>query len=422
VRGLPSGWALASLGDVVSKARTDQQLIKGKLSPKPFDGAVPAYSASGQDVWCSEAGNIGPGIVLSAVGARCGKAFLADGEWTAIANTHAFSPNPGMSARFVWYLVNNEDFWVKGGTAQPFVKIKASLQRTVVVPPTAEQERIVAVIEEQFSRLDAGVALLQRAKQRLAQLSRLVLWSAFPANWPTRPLVELTDPLRPICYGILKPKTVGSLVIPYVEVRSIQNGRIEVDRLHRTTQELHDEFRRSELCAGDVVLAVRGSFDRAAVVPPELTGGNVSRDVARIAPKSMLDSTFLAHYLGGPHAAAFFARAARGVGVRGVNIGDLRKMPVPIPSKRRQQQAVTEIERILSVIAAMTTEIDTALRRARTLRRSVLEQAFTGRLVYQDSNDGPASALLEDIAAKRDSSNRQKPTKGRGQRQRKVAA
>jgi type I restriction enzyme S subunit len=205
-------------------------------------------------------------------------------------------------------------------------------------------------------------------------------------------------------------------------VRSIQNGRIEVDRLHRTTQELHDEFRRSELCVGDVVLAIRGSFDRAAVVPPELTGGNVSRDVARIAPKSMLHSAFLAYYLGGPHAAAFFSRAARGVGVRGVNIGDLRKMPVPVPSERQQQQTVARIEHTQSVIAAMTTEIDAALRRAQTLRSSILKQAFAGGLAYQDPADEPASTLLEAIVAKRDSSNGQKPTKARGQRLRKVTA
>ena len=59
-------------------------------------------------------------------------------------------------------------------------------------------------------------------------------------------------------------------MIPYVEVRSIRNGHIDTDALHRTTQTLHDEFRRSELRAGDVVLADTRSFDRAAVVPTDL--------------------------------------------------------------------------------------------------------------------------------------------------------
>ena len=43
------------------------------------------------------------------------------------------------------------------------------------VPPLAEQERIVAAIEEQFSRLDAGVAALERARQNLKRMRAAVL-------------------------------------------------------------------------------------------------------------------------------------------------------------------------------------------------------------------------------------------------------
>jgi len=40
----------------------------------------------------------------------------------------------------------------------------------LAVAPAAEQERIVAAIEEQFSRLDAGVAALERAQQNLRRM------------------------------------------------------------------------------------------------------------------------------------------------------------------------------------------------------------------------------------------------------------
>ena len=249
-------------------------------------------------------------------------------------------------------------------------------------------------------------------------MSRAVLWSAFKDTWPTKPLVQVTDAQRPICYGILKPKTTGDLVVPYVEVRSIDSGRIETAALPRTTLALHEEFKRSELRSGDVVLAIRGSWDRAAVVPPELDGANVSRDVARIAPEPELDPGFLSHYLASPRAVRFFAGAARGVGVRGVNIGDLRSMPVPVPSPGEQRKAVSEIERSLSLVASLEAEITAALRRSRSLRVSVLSAAFAGRLTTQDPNDEPASALLEQIAA---ALSGHKPTKAR-QCRRKVSA
>ena len=286
------------------------------------------------------------------------------------------------------------------------VTVKHLSSRTVQdiplpLPPLNEQRRIVAAIEEQLSRLDAADASLSQARRRLDAFRRAALVDGFNGSWPRVPLKEVTDEGRPICYGILKPKTVGDLRVPYVEVRSIKNGRVDVESLHRTTRALHDEFKRSELRAGDVVLAIRGSFDRAAVVPVQLEGANVSRDVARIAPLPVLDSSYLAHYLGGPVAYRYFARAARGVAVRGVNIGDLRTMPIPLPPLEEQKRIVAEVEKRLSVIDVMRASIERAERRSAALRRSILERAFRGELVPQDPSDEPASVLLDRIRAER---------------------
>jgi type I restriction enzyme S subunit len=48
----------------------------------------------------------------------------------------------------------------------------------VLLPPLAEQKRIVAAIEEQFSRLDFGVAALERARQNLRRMRAAVLQEA----------------------------------------------------------------------------------------------------------------------------------------------------------------------------------------------------------------------------------------------------
>jgi type I restriction enzyme S subunit len=227
------------------------------------------------------------------------------------------------------------------------------------------------------------------------------LSKAFSVDARYEQLGDITNQDRPICYGILKPKTTGELLVPYVEVRSIVRRKIDLAGLHRTTRELHAEFRRSELRAGDVVLAIRGSFDRAAVVPAALEGANVSRDVARIAPLPELDPTYLAYFLGSPAAFAAFTAAARGVAVRGVNIGDLRKLRVPMPSLDVQRRIVAEIDEHLSLIDALRAAVGSAQRRSAALRRAILERAFRGELVPQDPNDEPAAVLLERIRAER---------------------
>jgi type I restriction enzyme, S subunit len=334
--------------------------------------------------------------------------FDRAGEWAFSNHMTRLRPAVGLEPKFL--AIQLHFLWSRGlfqelcshHVNQASVSTRKLLEAVrVVVPPTEEQRRIVAAIEEQFSRLDAAHASINRARRNVKRMARAVLWSAFDTVWPRRPLVKLTDPARPICYGILKPKTSGDLTVPYVEVRSIRGGQVDLTSLRRTTEELHNEFRRSELHSGDVVLAIRGSFDRAAVVPAELEGANVSRDVARIAPTEVLNSRFLAYYLGGPHAYSYFARVARGVAVRGVNIGDLRTMPVPVPPPEEQQRVVAEVDQQLSILEAIDDEIERASRRAAALRRALLEQAFSGELVPQDPSDEPAFVLLERIAAER---------------------
>lgn len=349
---------------------------------------------------------------------------LCGGRGFGSTEFHVLRPASGINPDYILHYLLQQSVRrdaarnMKGTAGQLRVPTDYLKEHRIPVPPTGEQERIVGAVEEHLSRLDAAVAALESAQVKLRRMSRAVLWSTFKDTWKTKPLVEVTDSQRPICYGILKPKTTGMLVVPYVEVRSIKNGRIEAATLPRTTRALHMEFQRSELRSGDVLLAIRGSWDRAAVVPPELEGANVSRDVARIAPSELLDPAFLAYYLVSPRAGTFFAGAARGVGVRGVNIGDLRKMPVPTPSPSEQREAVSDIERSLSLVGSLEAEINAALRRSRSLRASVLGAAFAGGLVTQDPKDEPASVLLDRIAAE---ASNHKLTTAR-QRRRKVTA
>jgi type I restriction enzyme S subunit len=75
-----SDWLTTRLLDVTRHHSGNGKLIKGKLCDAPRDGLFPAYSASGQDVWRDAFEQEGDAIIVSAVGARCGKCFLASGD------------------------------------------------------------------------------------------------------------------------------------------------------------------------------------------------------------------------------------------------------------------------------------------------------------------------------------------------------
>ena len=83
----------------------------------------------------------------------------------------------------------------------------------------------------------------------------------------------------------------------------------------------------------------------------------------------------------------------------GININNLRSenieaMLIPLPPLTEQAQIVSELERYLVIADEMEATIVAEQARAEHLRQSILNHAFSGKLVPQDSNDEPAEMLL----------------------------
>lgn len=182
---LPGGWAAVRGSDVFIPRSGNSKLIKGKLFSEPGEGLYAGYSASGQDVWLSSFEYDGTAVILSAVGARCGKAFLARGKWSAIANTHIVWPIEGVvSGEYAMLLLNDESFWIRSGGAQPFLKVTETLQRTVLIPPLREQARIVARVGELMQLCDALEAKGRLEAQQHSRLLETLLGTLTDSTTP----------------------------------------------------------------------------------------------------------------------------------------------------------------------------------------------------------------------------------------------
>lgn len=151
-------WDQTTFSDVVRHHAGNSSLIKGKLASTEAAGLFPAYSASGQDVWCKHYEYEGDAVVVSAVGSRCGKAFATSGKWCAIANTHVVWPDGSkVDKKFLGYYIDDEAFWMKSGTGQPFVLFKQSFARPLSLPPLPEQAAIASVLSD----IDAELLALE---------------------------------------------------------------------------------------------------------------------------------------------------------------------------------------------------------------------------------------------------------------------
>ena len=75
-----------------------------------------------------------------------------------------------------------------------------------------------------------------------------------------------------------------------------------------------------------------------------------------------------------------------------------------LPPYYEQKIIVNELEQLYSIIEESESIIQCELKRAKSLRQSILKRAFEGKLVPQDSSDEPASFLLEKIKLEKEKS------------------
>jgi type I restriction enzyme S subunit len=155
------------LGEVAEIQWGDTATTKASYVPKGYV----AYSASGPDGFMDHYDHEGLGIVLSAIGAQCGKIWLADGRWSCIKNTIFLKARHEKTTTRILYLVlSREDVWPKRGAAQPFIS-QGDARKVVLRLPTFDVQsrfdELVAPMLDQCRTLEQANKLLVCARDLL---------------------------------------------------------------------------------------------------------------------------------------------------------------------------------------------------------------------------------------------------------------
>ncbi|MBU3000020.1 restriction endonuclease subunit S [Roseovarius nubinhibens] len=165
---LPTGWARIPLSQIAEFKRGKQQLTKKAYVEEGFT----AYSASGPDGLLESWEVETKAVVVSGVGAYCGKTWLARGKWTCIANTFYLRPtSPEVSAELLYMATFGIDFWPRRGAAQPFISTGDAGTKEIVV---ATPQVMKAFNQTAVPMLDL-IATLQRKNANLRTQRDLLL-------------------------------------------------------------------------------------------------------------------------------------------------------------------------------------------------------------------------------------------------------
>jgi type I restriction enzyme S subunit len=165
---IPQGWEVKKLGDIADISWGDTSTTKASYLEEGYD----AYSASGLDGKLDHYDFERTGIVLSAIGAKCGKTWLARGKWSCIKNTIRFwSKDECASTEFLFIATEGQDFWPRRGAAQPFISQGDAEGKELLTPDRAMMNRFTRFAADAL----AQIAVFQKQIQNLRRTRDLVL-------------------------------------------------------------------------------------------------------------------------------------------------------------------------------------------------------------------------------------------------------
>ena len=181
---------------------------------------------------------------------------------------------------------------------------------------------------------------------------------------PTFPLGELCDPARGITYGIVKVGEFTPGGVPVIRGGDIRENRIIFNNEKRVSREVSDQFSRTILRGGELVINLIAEPGHCAIVPQAMAGFNVSRDVAVIPLNDSVNHSYVDWYLKSPAAIKWLTARLSGSVTQKINLGILRQVPIPLPA-RSHQDAITEtlgvLDEKIAVNECITTTVDKLL-------------------------------------------------------------
>lgn len=455
---LPRGWAATTLGTVAPLFGGSTP--KGVLTAPP--GTIPFYKVSDMNVsdghLMADARVTIPEELAVALSLRIypagsvifpkvGGALYTNKKRVLTrpaafdTNTMAAVPTSAIDDRLLYYWLCSIKLsdYAYGSPVPQLSRSRLSDER-MLLPPLPEQRRIVAAVEEQVSRLDAGAAALDRARRNIKRMHNAVLeaaikgrllettfatdgiggdgWLELPLDWSIAPLGDVAE----VSGGITKnPKrSPKDNAIPFLRVANVMRDRLNLGEVHNI-EVFAGELERLRLRRGDL-LVVEGNGSPDQIGRSALWDGSIDpcvhqNHLIRVRPGDQILPQYLNIFWNAPSSMTTIQAAASSTsGLHTLSTGKVRRIKVVIPPIRVQHQIVEEVERQVSALNALDHHLRIADTRGHVLRSAVLAAAFSGKLVPQDPADEPADLLLDRIATERasaDGNNRARTRKPR---------
>ena len=434
--GLPKGWVLSSLDELVGKIGllVDGDWIESKDQDPNGEIRLFQLADVGDACFLDKSNRfineeafarlhctrVLPGDILLArmphpLGRACILPKFSYKAITAVDVCIIRPNNKFTDVAWLMYFINSYDFRNKisalsSGTTRKRISRSNLSKIPLPLPPLNEQKRIVAKLDAIMPRIDAVKERLEKIPSILKRFRQSVLTAAVTGKLTEKWREEHPEvaeweeaKLKNICNSIsdgdhqAPPKGVEG--IPFLVISNITDNKINFESVTRFVSKAYfDKLKPIRIPKiNDILYTVTGSIGNSVIVRDNIDFC-FQRHISIIKPNiKLIDVEYLNYYLSTDFAMEQGRACATGTAQLTIPLSGLREYEIPLPPLDEQKEIVRQVDKLFTLADKVEEHYQKARARVDALAQSVLAKAFRGELVPQNPDDEPAEKLLQRI-------------------------
>jgi type I restriction enzyme, S subunit len=455
---LPEGWAVTSISQVLSI-----NYGKGLKASKRRDGKVLVYGSNGIVGKHDAALTKGPAIIIGRKG-TVGAVHLSSSACWPIDTTYYVDAFCGLNAAYlVRYLRKLNLVEFDTSTAVPGLNRDDIYKQNLLVAPFNEQERIASTIVGLETSLESVIERLRTAELKTKFFRQAVLSAAcsgkltedwrqrkkspgsskklltrilerrrelfianrtrkyeeplapkdsdqeFPDTWVCATVDQLTSLVTSGSRGWARYYSNSGPL--FIRAENINRDYLDTKDIAHVLPPQGAEGTRTRVETSDLLITITGAnVTKSALVDREIGQAYVSQHIGLVRPVEILTAPFLYLWIVSPsHGRRKLVEDAYGAGKPGLNLDNIREVPVALPPLEEQEEIVRRVDGLFKLADAIERRVAAATFRSKKLTHAILAKTFRGELVLTEAELArreqrdyePASALLERIKKNR---------------------
>lgn len=200
-----------------------------------------------------------------------------------------------------------------------------------------------------------------------------------PKNWIWAKLGCLLEENKDITYGIVKMGLEPNEGVYALRCSDVKYRFIDSRNVRKVTQEVSDQYSRTILEGGEILMNIRGTLGGCAIVPHSLKGYNIAREIALIPISKEINNRYILDVLSSPYIQQTTFNNLRGIAYKGLNLNILRNFLIPLPPLNEQQRIVEKIDQLMKNCNELENLIYSSKIESEKLIDSILQNIFSNQ-------------------------------------------